>query len=137
MTQKEIASQLYGISDKNLYNKIKLNSVKLFPVFEWAVHNKLDFNWLITGEGPKYIKPSGESGKQTSKNQQPYNVVPIHAGQRLADIFLDRSGIQLDDEGRQKLANFFRKRYENRLKGIEEEILTEVDPDIVDLLKGG
>jgi hypothetical protein len=54
-TQKEIASDIFGISDKNLSNKIRRNSVDLGPLLVWAGNENVDLNWLLTGDGDPHI----------------------------------------------------------------------------------
>lgn len=54
-TQKDIASLLFGISDKNLSNKIRRNSVDLDALIKWAGNESVDLNWLLTGEGEPHL----------------------------------------------------------------------------------
>jgi transcriptional regulator with XRE-family HTH domain len=49
-TQKEIAALIFGISDKNLSNKIKRNSVDLDLLLKWADNESVDLNWLFGKE---------------------------------------------------------------------------------------
>lgn len=49
-TQKEIATLIFGISDKNLSNKIKRNSVDLESLLKWASNELVDLNWLFGQE---------------------------------------------------------------------------------------
>ena len=50
-SQKEIASEIFGISDKNLSNKIKRGSIDLEALMEWTGNEMVDLNWLLTGSG--------------------------------------------------------------------------------------
>lgn len=49
LKQYQIASQVFNISDKNLSNKISRNTIDFDKLLEWAVHENVDINWLITG----------------------------------------------------------------------------------------
>ena len=56
--QKQIATHIFDISDKNLSNKIKRNSIDFFKLIRWAVHKNVDLNWLLTENA---IKPQKEN----------------------------------------------------------------------------
>jgi len=45
--QKEIAANIFNITDKNLWNRIKRNSVDFIKLIEWGVNNGVDLNWLL------------------------------------------------------------------------------------------
>jgi len=51
LSQKEIAEQIFGISDKNLSNKIKRGTLDFFRLIRWAAHEKVDLNLLLVGSG--------------------------------------------------------------------------------------
>ena len=56
--QKQIATHIFDISDKNLSNKIKRNSIDFFKLIRWAVHKNVDLNWLFTENA---IKPQKDN----------------------------------------------------------------------------
>ena len=56
LKQKDIASEIFGISDKNLSNKIRRGSVDMDILVRWAGNASVDLNWLLTGNGSPYIK---------------------------------------------------------------------------------
>lgn len=51
LTQKAIAEQVFKISAKNLSNRIFRDGIDLYTLLDWAIHNNVDINWLVTGEG--------------------------------------------------------------------------------------
>ncbi len=52
LAQHEIGDQVFGIKDKNISNNVCQDRLKFYLLLDWAIHNNVDFNWLITGNGP-------------------------------------------------------------------------------------
>ncbi len=48
LNQKEIASQLFDITDRNLSNRIRRNSLDTQSIISWATNNNVDLNWLFS-----------------------------------------------------------------------------------------
>ena len=67
-TQKEIAADLFEISDKNLSNKIKRGSIDIDALIKWAGNASVDLNWLLTGNGTPYINMNDIDGRTSSEN---------------------------------------------------------------------
>ncbi|MBC2712670.1 MAG: helix-turn-helix domain-containing protein [Desulfosarcina sp.] len=63
-TQKDIATEIFGISDKNLSNKIKRGSVDLDSLIKWSINASVDLTWLLTGKGNPYINGGGSNDGQ-------------------------------------------------------------------------
>lgn len=80
-TQKVIASELFGISDKNLSNKIKRNSIDIEALVKWAVNDNVDLDWLLTG----LIRPNLRRGSGPTKDQ--YSVDSDEVGFRYMELF--------------------------------------------------
>jgi len=57
-TQKDIALLIFDISDKNLSNKIKRNSVDLDALINWVGNVNVNLNWLFTGKGEMFLEES-------------------------------------------------------------------------------
>lgn len=55
LLQKDLAVQVFGMSDKSLSNKITRKTVDLDIIIKWAGHNNVDLNWLFYGKGNKYL----------------------------------------------------------------------------------
>lgn len=121
LNQKQIAIEVFDISDKNLSNRIKDNRIDFFKLIKWAVNNNVDLNWLLVSTGIS-------RGSNT--------VISIDPAQRIADGFLGKWDRSLDAEGMEKLVEFFRKIYLKRLENIEQEIITETVPELIDALGG-
>ncbi len=68
LAQKDIAADVFKISDKNLSNKIRRNSVDLDALIKWSGNASVDLNWLLTGKGEPYKSESGlaKTLKETS-----------------------------------------------------------------------
>jgi len=58
MLQKDLATDIFGISDKNLANKIKRGTIDLFKIIEWAGNNNVDLRSLLSekSETPESIQ---------------------------------------------------------------------------------
>jgi hypothetical protein len=121
LNQKQIAIEVFDISDKNLSNRIKDNRIDFFKLIKWAVNNNVDLNWLLVSTG-------------TSRGSN--TVISIDPAQRIADGFLGKWDRSLDAEGMEKLVEFFRKIYLKRLENIEQEIINETVPELIDALGG-
>ena len=121
LNQKQIAIKVFDISDKNLSNRIKDNRIDFFKVIKWAVNNNVDLNWLLVS---------------TQISRSSNAVISIDPAQRIADGFLVKWDKSLDAEGMEKLVEFFRKIYSKRLENIEQEIINETVPELIDALGG-
>ena len=121
LNQKQIAVEVFDISDKNLSNRIKDNRIDFFKLVRWAVNNNVDLNWLL-------VSTEISGGSNT--------VISIDPAQRIADGFLDKWDRSLDAEGMEKLVEFFRKIYLKRLENIEQEIIDETVPELIEALGG-
>lgn len=121
LNQKQIAIEIFDISDKNLSNRIKDNRIDFIKLIKWAVNNNVDLNWLLVSTG---ISRGSNA------------VISIDPAQRIADGFLGKWDRSLDAEGMEKLVEFFRKIYLKRLENIEQEIINETVPELIDALGG-
>jgi hypothetical protein len=121
LNQKQIAAEVFDISDKNLSNRIKGNRIDFFKLVKWAVNNNVDLNWLLVSK---------------KLNQGSNIVISIDPAQRIADGFLEKWDRNLDAEGIEKLVEFFRKIYLKRLENIEQEIIDETVPELIEALGG-
>lgn len=119
LKQKDIALQIFKNTDKNLSNKIRRNTIDFKKTIEWAVNEKIDLNWLL-------VSQANDSGIN--------NVISIDPAQRIAESFLEKSDVDLDQEGMKQLVLFFRKIYQKRIAEVEEQILKETAPELLDLL---
>ena len=81
LQQQDIASQIFNISDKNLSNKIRRNTIDLFTIFNWASNEKVDLNWLISGKGSPRLQ----------KNHNPDNVTGIDSCVEILNEALDET----------------------------------------------
>lgn len=68
-TQKEVASEIFGISDKNLSNKIKRGSIDLDALILWSSNENVDMNWLLTGKGEPYLSITSKENKSLKETQ--------------------------------------------------------------------
>jgi len=121
LNQKQIAIEIFDISDKNLSNRIKDNRIDFIKLIKWAVNNNVDLNWLLVS---------------TRISRDSNAVISIDPAQRIADGFLGKWDRSLDAEGMEKLVEFFRKIYLKRLENIEQEIINETVPELIDALGG-
>jgi len=121
LNQKQIAIEVFDISDQNLSNRIKDNRIDFFKLIEWAVNNNVDLNWLLVS-------------REISRGSN--TVISIDPAQRIADAFLGKWDRSLDAEGMEKLVEFFRKIYLKRLENIEQQIINETVPELIDALGG-
>ena len=55
LTLKDVASQVFGISDKNLSNKIRRGSIDFFALIKWAGNSSVNLNWLLSGKGTAFV----------------------------------------------------------------------------------
>ena len=51
MNQAQIASELFGKSKQGLNNQIRNNTIDFHALIDWGVNEKIDLDWLLTGEG--------------------------------------------------------------------------------------
>ncbi|MDY6789870.1 MAG: hypothetical protein SWH54_01260 [Thermodesulfobacteriota bacterium] len=54
LLQKDIATDIFRISEKNLANKIKRGTIDLFKVIEWAGNNNVDLRSLFLEKNEDY-----------------------------------------------------------------------------------
>jgi len=69
--QKDIAIDVFKISDKNLSNKIRRNSVDLDALIKWSGNANVDLNWLLTGKGEPYLKAIDDPDRYTKILEPP------------------------------------------------------------------
>jgi len=51
MNQTQIASEIFGKSKQGLNNQIRNNTLDFHALVDWGVNEKIDLDWLLTGEG--------------------------------------------------------------------------------------
>lgn len=119
LNQKQIAVQVFDISDNNLSNRIRENRIDFQKLICWAINNKVNLDWLLI-----------DNDSLTSNN-----VIPIHPGYELADMVLERTKEKIDTEGKKRLAEALRKIYDKRTAKIKESIIDEIGSDLVEILK--
>ena len=59
--QYEVAEKLFGISDKNLSNRIARNTIDLHKLIEWGIHASVDLGWLLAGIPPEASRQRAEA----------------------------------------------------------------------------
>ena len=111
----------------NLYRK-DVNRPRKSTIVSICQKFNITEEWFAN-KNTKYTSKKGLNIKEDE------NVISFDPAHRITEAFLKKSGIQLDDEGKAKLIKFFRKRYQGKLEKLEQEVLSEVGADIVELLK--
>jgi len=51
MNQTQIALEIFGKSKQGLNNQIRNNTIDFHALVDWGVNEKIDLDWLLTGEG--------------------------------------------------------------------------------------
>lgn len=77
MTQKDIALKIFKISDNNLSQKIKRDSIDFIELIRWAIHKSMDLNYLMGGKGldkNKNISDLLESARRVLNSGHPMAV---------------------------------------------------------------
>ena len=67
MNQTQIASELFGKSKQGLNNQIRNNTIDFHALIDWGVNEKIDLDWLLTGEGTPGKEPKTDGGKNVIK----------------------------------------------------------------------
>lgn len=73
--------------------------------------------------------------RESTESLPQSKIISIDPGQRMAEMFINKSGIQLDEKEEKKLAAFFKKRLEKKIAEIEGQIIEETEDELIDLLK--
>ena len=81
------------------------------------------------------INSTISSLREAAESLPQSNIIPIDPGHRMAEMFMNKSGIQLDEEGKEKLSTFFKKRLEKKIAELEGQIIEETEDELIDLLK--
>ncbi|BBO74692.1 hypothetical protein DSCW_21090 [Desulfosarcina widdelii] len=75
LSQKEMASEIFGISEKNLSNKIRRGTVDINILIKWAGNKSVDLNWLLTGEGETYLKDKALNKDDTNAEKPLHSII--------------------------------------------------------------
>lgn len=99
-------AQHLGISQQNFSNRKKKGTLLPEVIIEVCkLHPEVNLHWLITGFGRMYI--SDESFDQESMispgsvPEHGQKIIHIDSGRRMAQMFMDKTGIPLDEEGQE------------------------------------
>lgn len=116
--EKQVA-ELLGLSPTDFSNRKKRGT--LLPlVVDWAIHEKVDLNWLLTGEGEPYRKGGrGEEG-------EPEEVGTPAQGE--ATVYKDREG---EPQGHDREAVYNKDRPAGSPKGDPLRELLEMTAEIL------
>jgi hypothetical protein len=81
LKQFQVANYIFGITDKNLSNKIKRNTIDLFAIIKWAGNAKVDLEYILTGKEPKFVEDKNDPEDSTFiyKEGMPFDDDPVIA----------------------------------------------------------
>lgn len=85
LNQGQIATDIYRTSPNNLSNKVSRNTIDIEIIGEWAEHQGVSFDWLLTGHGEPYLS---NSVNEKGANQQG-NVISLEHSE-LVKHFTDK-----------------------------------------------
>jgi transcriptional regulator with XRE-family HTH domain len=126
-SQKEVAAEIFGISDKNLSNKIRRGSIDLDALIKWAGNVNVDLNWLLTGKGGPYLSLDSKVKLDDGKRQPSPSSVPKASEISDAEIIEQFSDKRYAKELNSSLVE---------LEQLNQQAFQKVGPYIKGLLEG-
>lgn len=118
LSQKDIAKQVYEITDSNLNNKIRVGSVRLHVLAEWIMHYKVNLHWLLTGEGD----PDG-AGPETV--QEPMDLELLTEVVIGIERFLRSENLELDPKPKARLIVLLYDRFHSAKERPKKKVIQE------------
>ena len=117
--QTQVATQVFDKTNKALNNQIRNNKVDWDKLYAWAIKEKVDLHWLITGE-ERYPIPVSEVRQSLPCYKPKVDVDMLKAIIAITDKALFDEGLALETSDKAEAIALLYELYHDTGKQVEE-----------------